>query len=114
MRSTGWSIRGELEVVDLGDDELELFAALTSAESARELGLKLPLGAGEAACVAVAVTRGWTLATDDQDALRALGALSPGHPYERIRRLLQRAAVAGLVTEVEANALHGGGVRTPV
>lgn len=97
---------GEVSVVDLTDAELGLFGELTSAEGARGLGLQLPLGAGEAACLAVAVTRGWILATDDQDALRALHRLSPGHPYERIRRLLQRATQSGLVTQGEANAIH--------
>lgn len=61
---------------------------------------------GEAACLAVAVERGWTLATDDGDALRVLERLAHDHPYERIRRLLVRAAADGLVTEAEANEIH--------
>lgn len=97
---------GQIVVVDLDDSELELFGVLTSAEGARALGCTLALGNGEAACLAVAIRRGWVLATDDQDALRALDALSPGHPYERIRRLLRRAGADGLITQDEANALH--------
>jgi len=98
--------RGELRVVDLDEGELATFGRLTSKEGVRELGLRFPLGAGEAACVALAVSRGWVLATDDTDALTALEALSQGHGYERIRRLLQRAASRGLISEAEANALH--------
>jgi predicted nucleic acid-binding protein len=98
--------RGELRVVDLDESELATFGRLTSKDGVRELGLRFPLGAGEAACVALAVSRGWVLATDDQDALTALEALDPGHAYERIRRLLQRAASWGLISEIEANTLH--------
>jgi hypothetical protein len=98
--------RGQLRVVDLDEGELELFGRLTSTDGARELGLRFPLGVGEAACVALAVARGWVLATDDQDALGALDALDPGHAYERIRRLLTRAASRGLIGRAEANALH--------
>lgn len=97
---------GDVEPVRLGDEELDLFARLTSRDTARELGLSFALQAGEAACVALAVGRGWVLATDDQDALRALERLDSGHPYERVRRLLQRAAAEGLVTEQEANGIH--------
>jgi predicted nucleic acid-binding protein len=97
--------RGELRV-DVDEGELATFGRLTSKDGVRELGLRFPLGAGEAACVALAVSRSWVLATDDQDALTALEALSPGHGYERIRRLLQRAASRGLISEAEANALH--------
>lgn len=98
--------KGQIAVVDLDDHELTLFADLTSTEGARRLGCKFALGNGEAACLAVAVTRGWVLATDDQDALRALHALSPGHRYERIRRLLKRAVETGVITRDEANAIH--------
>lgn len=98
--------RGEVKVVDLEADELELFAQLTSTNGAKELGLSFALQPGEAACVALAVKRGWVLATDDSDALTALECLDAGHAYERIRRLLQRGAEAGLVSEEEANDLH--------
>lgn len=98
--------RGDAEVVDLETEELELFARLTSTDGARELGLNFSIQAGEAACVALAVKRGWVLATDDQDALKALEALDAGHAYERIRRLLQRVATEGLISEEAANELH--------
>lgn len=98
--------RGDVEIVELGTDELELFARLTRAVGARDLGLEFALDPGEAACVALAVRRGWVLATDDGDALKALEALDPGHAYERIRRLLCRAAGARLITAAQANELH--------
>lgn len=98
--------RGRIRVQELDDTELELFARLTSRDGARELGLRFAREAGEAASVALAIERGWVLATDDQDALRALEALSPGHSYERIRRLLQRAVTEGLISKDDANALH--------
>jgi hypothetical protein len=98
---------GVIAVVDLTDEELRVFADLSSVEGARGLGLNLALGPGEAACLAVAVSRGWVLATDDQDALRALDRLARGHPYERIRRLLQRAVAEGLLAQDDANAVHG-------
>lgn len=98
--------RGDAGVVDLETEERGLFARLTSDEGARSLGLRFAIQPGEAACVALAVKRGWVLATDDQDALKAIEALSPGHAYERIRRLLQRAADEGLIGEEDANDLH--------
>ncbi len=98
--------RGKLRVADLDDRELDTFGRLTSKQGAHTLGLRLPLGPGEAACIALAVSRSYVLATDDQDALRALEALHPNHPYERIRRLLQRAVSESLLSQQQAEALH--------
>lgn len=97
---------GQLQIVDMTAAERSLFGQLTSPEHSGRFGLAFPLGAGEAACVAIAHTRGWVLATDDADALRALEAVSPGHPYERIRKLLIRAATADLITREDANQIH--------
>ena len=97
---------GVVEVVDLSDEELVSFARLTSSKGARELGLTFRLHPGEAACVAIAVNRGWVLATDDQDALKALEHLSPGHAYQRIRRLLRQGAESGVLPRENANAIH--------
>jgi len=97
---------GSLQVVDLTTEELATFARLTSSKGARELGLTFRIHPGEAACVAVAVSRRWVLATDDQDALKALEHLSPGHAYQRIRRLLQQGAEDGALSREEANAIH--------
>jgi len=106
VRSSDLHARGELHVVDLEPAELTLFARLTTKAGARELGLRFALDAGEAACIAVAVQRGWVLVTDDNDALTALESLDPGHPYERCRKLLRRAAETGLIKKSEANRIH--------
>ena len=75
---------------------------------ATQFGLKAPLGAGEAACVAIAHQRDWTIVTDDGDALKALDRLRPNgaYNYERIRKLLIRAAREQLITEDSANRIH--------
>jgi predicted nucleic acid-binding protein len=97
---------GSIEIVDLTDEEFVSFARLTSSKGAREVGLTFRLQPGEAACVAVAVSRGWVLATDDQDALKALEHLSTGHAYQRIRRLLRQGADDGVLSREDANTIH--------
>ncbi len=97
---------GDLNVTDLTEPELSTFAMLVSPEASQAHGLRRAIHAGEAACLAVAVERGWTLGTDDSDALHALEMLSPNHRYERIRKLLVRAAHQGLITEATANDIH--------
>jgi predicted nucleic acid-binding protein len=97
---------GRIEVLDLTEEERDMSAQLASREPDPALGLLIALDDGEAACVAVAIERGWTLATDDTDALRVLDRLASNHPYERIRRLLIRGANDGLITEAEANDIH--------
>lgn len=95
-----------LQVLDLTEDEWADFARLTAHRPDSELGLFIPLGDGEAACLAIAIERGHVLATDDGDALRVLDQLASGHPYERTRRLLIRAANTGLISHAQANAIH--------
>ena len=102
----GYAKPGVIEVVDMADTELALFGRLTASNPDPDLGLLLPLGAGEAACLAIALGRDYVVATDDNDALQALARLHPDHPYERIRRLLQRAAREGRLSRAEANRLH--------
>lgn len=97
---------GDVVIVDLTPDEQEAFARLVDPESETMAGHALPLGRGEAACVALALSRGWVLASDDSDGLKALKALGPKHPHERIRRLLEQAANLGLCTADEARAFH--------
>lgn len=86
----------------------QLLAARLQGGDVAEYGLKLRLGPGEAACVAIAFERGWTIATDDADAFKALDRLhgSQGYSYERTRKLLIRAANEGCITREEANRLH--------
>lgn len=97
---------GRIDVLELTDAEQILSDRLTSRERDPSLGLLVPLGDGEAACLAIAVERGWVLATDDGDALRVLDHVARGHPYERIRKLLIRAAAGGHVSEERANEIH--------
>ena len=75
---------------------------------ASQFGLQAPLGPGEAACVAIAHRRDWTLVTDDSDALKVLSGLSGDKPYryERIRKLLVRAADERTITRHQANHIH--------
>jgi hypothetical protein len=61
---------------------------------------------GEAECAAVAVTRGWTLWSDDAAIVDLLAALHPGCHIERISDLLARAAREGLITRQEAADLY--------
>ncbi len=98
---------GGLMPVDMTQAE-QLLAARLQGGDVAEYGLKPRLGPGEAACVAIAFERGWTIATDDADALKVLDKLhrGRGHPYERIRWLLVRAADEGRITREEANRLH--------
>jgi hypothetical protein len=98
--------RGDVEVVDMTEPERTVFAALTDSAQVEGFGLSFPLDPGEAACVAIALTRAWTIVTDDDDALTAVRSRHATHPYERIRRLLVRAARSGFITEAEANAIH--------
>lgn len=97
---------GHLQVQDMTDAELVTFGQLVSVKQVGKMGLLAPLGPGEAACVAIAIARRWVFASDDSDALAALGQLNPGHPYERIRRLLHRAANEERISRSEANEIH--------
>lgn len=97
---------GALVVLELEDQELDLVGRLTSPTTCREFGLRFALDPGESACLAIAVHRDVVLVTDDADALRALEHQRPGHPYERIRRLLIRAADSKLCTRKRANEIH--------
>jgi hypothetical protein len=92
-----------VHVLDMTDAELDVFERLTAEQPEDELGLVVPLGAGEAACIAIALERGHVLATDD---LRALHRLKQDHPYERIRRLLMRAGENAIIPRGEANDIH--------
>lgn len=97
---------GHVAILDLRPRELGIMSTLTSQSGCKGYGLVLPLGAGEAACLALGTSRGLAIATDDGDALKALAAMSHQHPYERIRRLLMRGAEEGLISRVQANEIH--------
>lgn len=97
---------GRIEIADLTHAETELFAKLASRGDPLDVGLRFGLDPGEAACVAIAVERRFVLATDDNDALKAYRALRPKGRYERIRKLLKRAATTDLISEAKANEIH--------
>jgi len=98
--------RRAIEVVDLTDSERTIVGHLTNPERVQEYHLIFALDPGEAACVAIGVERGWTIATDDGDAIKALHELRPRHPYQRIRKLLRTAADETLIGRDLANAIH--------
>jgi hypothetical protein len=97
---------GHIEVMDMTDDERTTFARLMSRRGAASADLMFGLAAGEAATIALSIGRSITCATDDNDALHALEVLAHGHPYERIRKMLARAAAEGFLAPAEANAIH--------
>jgi hypothetical protein len=97
---------GDLVVFDMTEEERRMMAQLTSPSGCKAFGIKFPLQAGEAACIAIAVHRRLTIATDDNDALKALGTIPNAPDYERIRKLLMRATDQGLVSGTEAQAIH--------
>ena len=103
---SGIASRRELVVLDLSGDELTTFARLRDATFVSKFSLVAGLGRGEAAALAIALGRGYDLATDDQDAIKAASGLAPDVKTHRIRALLIRAADADLITRDEARELH--------
>ena len=99
---------GRIRSVSMTEDERNLAASLQSRENLKQHGIRYPLGPGEAACVAIAHTRRWTIATDDTDALTVMKNLTKtgAFRYERIRKLLTRAANERGVSTAEANSIH--------
>ena len=95
-------------VVEAMEPQEQPLADRLQGTGATQFGLRAPLGAGEAACVAIAHERDWTIVTDDGDALKALARLQGDQNYrfERIRKLLIRAAHELLITEDSANRIH--------
>ncbi len=96
-----------LKTISMSSQEQGLAAQLQST-GAGNFGLRIPLGPGEAACIAISLHRGWTIVTDDTDAFRVLDRFHGGsdYPFERIRKLLIRAAGEHLISALEANRIH--------
>lgn len=99
---------GRILPIRMRSEERNLAAALMSVKGAKKYGINSVLGAGEAACVAIAHHRKWVIATDDNGAFRVMDFLHDGrtYRYERIRKLLKRAADEGLIMKSEANRIH--------
>lgn len=99
--------RTDIEVVDLSDTEVALFADVSSEKFARSLGLAGPLGSGEAAVIAIAETRGWYAALDDFAARTALTHRQPGIQIWTSRDLLRQAVLAhSLLTSEQARIVY--------
>lgn len=96
-----------LAVVSLTSEERHLSAWLQSRDGVANHGINAAMGPAEAACVAIAWHRNWTIVTDDTDALTVLGELHDSHfEYERISKLLIRAANSNMITADESNSIH--------
>ena len=98
---------GRLVVLDMSASERRVMGQLTDRSGCKAYGLRFPLQAGEAACLAIAAERRLVFATDDADALKALTAIPNSPPYERIRKLLTRAVEERLLMPTEATSVHG-------
>jgi hypothetical protein len=83
---------GGLLVVDLDDTEEQLCAELVSRHRTSAFRLAFPLAPSAAASVAVAATRTWRLASDDQDAHTALSSLAGNHLVVTSSELLRTSA----------------------
>ncbi|MDW8339541.1 MAG: hypothetical protein RMM28_10425 [Thermoleophilia bacterium] len=97
---------GRLVALDLSDDELRTFAQLRRVDYVRQFARVAALGRGEAAALAIALSRGYALATDDQDAIHVARALAPQLTIRRIRALLLEAVARRLVSSPEAESMH--------
>ena len=97
---------GRLVALDLSNEELRLFAQLRSVDYVRQFARVAGLGRGEAAALAITLTRGCRRATDDQDAIEVARGVNPELPIHRIRALLLRAVEVGLIARPRARELH--------
>lgn len=117
MRLSALRIEPAINVVDLTDDELALEVRLMSRATQRRFGLGGRLGPGEAAVMAIAMTRRWTAVVDDGAARYVLNQMSPGTPIVTSQVLLRTAVTRELLDSAEAqiiyNDLLNGGFRGP-
>lgn len=99
---------GLLQVVDMTPEELAEAAGLQSRSVTKYHAIRAPLGAGEAAGVAIASSRGWSIVTDDDAALAVMRSIhgEGEFEYERIRKLLVRAGHETRITKKRANDIH--------
>ena len=98
--------RDDIEIVDLTDEELEVYAELISPEFARSMGLAGTLGPGEGAVMAIAEARDWEAALDEAAARRVLEHRSPATSIVTTMELLRRAVGAGLLTSPQAQNVY--------
>lgn len=116
-RLTALRTERAINILDLTDDELTVAAQLSSRATQRQLGLAGHLGAGEAAVMAIAMSRGWCAVIDDGAARHALQHLSPRTQIATGQILLRKAVVDELVDSAEALIIYSdllnGGFRGP-
>jgi hypothetical protein len=104
--NTAWT-PATLSTEELHQAERLATPATWAAAEARDPTRRIKrLGRGEAECAAVAITRGWTLWTDDTAILDLLALLHPTQPVERISDLVIRAAREGWLGCQEAADLY--------
>src|SRR5207237_9908330 len=96
------SASGILHAIDLDPEELATYARLRDPEYVRQFSPAAGLGRGEAAALAVALSRGWELLTDDGDAVKVAAALAPNVNVSRIRGLLVEASNSGAISRERA------------
>jgi predicted nucleic acid-binding protein len=98
--------RDDICVVDLEDDELGAFSEMISPWYAKSIGLAGPVGAGEAAVIAISEKRGWTAAMDDALAREVLRRRSPGTAVVTTRELLRQAVAQGVLDSAGAQLVY--------
>ena len=103
--------RGEIVALELSPAEMRFYAKLRDKQFVAKHGRIAGLGHGEAAALAIALERDYSLATDDQDAITVAQALSPNMGIQRIRGLLIRADDEGLIDKKQAQSIHTAIVR---
>lgn len=97
---------GRLVALEMSSEELAIYARLRDRNYVRQFSLIEGLGRGEAAALAIAIERRYEVATDDQDAIKALSALAPELRVLRIRGLLIHAIDSGTIEKSRGQAIH--------
>jgi predicted nucleic acid-binding protein len=96
--------RTDIEVVDLDEDELAIYAELQTIEFSKTQGF---LGPGESAVIAVAEHRGWAAVMDDALGRRILSERSPASPIATTRGIVRLAVTEfELIDSSEAQILY--------
>ncbi|HEY1336174.1 MAG TPA: hypothetical protein VGF59_01625 [Bryobacteraceae bacterium] len=108
-----YSARGNAwRPIELSTDELGMTAHLLNPSTWEQAAQIAPsvrvkrIDRGEAECAAVALTRKWTLWSDDAAIVALLSALHPDHPFERINDLLARGVRENLIGCNAASELY--------
>ena len=98
--------RKDIEAIDLDEDELSSYAEIKGLVFTKRLGLAVPLGDGEAAVIAIAEAREWSVIMDDAKGREALDLRAPGTQVWTTRDLLVIAERQKLITRKEADSIY--------